>query len=236
MSYAREMPGQRRTRRPGPTVRLAPGWLPESHLLPDAVVAFVDDELTLGAHERAAVHLMQCTSCAADVDAQRQARAAVHSCNAPSVPAGLLASLHSIPDTTELSTMPDNLAVDDNGQLVAVQRPDRVSGGPPANGGVAGGGGSLGSREPLGSSSPFGTAGFPVRKPSRRAVQGAGVVMSGLMLSALALALGVEDSGQSPARQSSGVRPAQDGRPPAPVAPRERSSELNVVRLGVPQP
>lgn len=225
MSDAREMPDPRRSRRPGPTVRLSPGWqLPESHLLPDAVVAFVDGELTLGAHERAAVHLVRCSSCAADVDAQRQMRTAVNSCHSPMVPAGLLASLQSIPDTTELSTMPDNLAVDEHGQLVAIQRPDRVPG-------------VLGSHEPLGSSAPLGTTGFAVRKPGRRAVQGAGVVMSGLVLSALALTLGVDDGSQSPQRQTPGARPAQDAARPVPAAPqREDDPALSVVRLGVPQP
>jgi anti-sigma factor RsiW len=203
MTDARGLSGQRRpNKRPGPTVRLSPAWqLTESHLLPDAVVAFVDGELSLGAQERAATHLMRCPSCAADVEAQRSVRAAVHACHAPSVPAGLLASLQSIPDTTELSTMPDNLAVDENGQLVAVQRPDRVSGGPPANGGVAGGGASFGSRAPLGTSAPLGSNGL-----SRRAVQGAGVVMSGLVLSALALALSVEDDREPSPRQSSGFQ------------------------------
>lgn len=190
MTVVGQTPGPRRAKRPGPTVRLSPSWqLPESHLLPDAVVAFVDGELTLGAQERAAVHLMRCSCCAADVEAQRSARAAVHSCGAPSMSAGLLASLHSIPDTTELSTMPDNLAVDEHGQLVAVQRPDRVAA-------------SFGSRSPLGSSAPLGSAGLGPRRPGRRAVQGAGVVMSGLVLSALALALSVEDDGEPPQRSS----------------------------------
>lgn len=204
MTDARGLSGQRRSsKRPGPTVRLSPAWqLTESHLLPDAVVAFVDGELSLGAQERAATHLMRCPSCAADVEAQRSVRAAVHACHAPSVPAGLLASLQSIPDTTELSTTPDNLAVDANGQLVAVQRhtsrrppptnpaqgPDRVDA-------------SFGSRAPFGSSAPLGSNGL-----SRRAVQGAGVVMSGLVLSALALALSVEDDREPSPRQSSGFQ------------------------------
>lgn len=226
MSDASEMPGQRR-KRPGPTVRLSPGWqLPESHLLPDAVVAFVDGELTLGAHERAAVHLVRCSSCAADVDAQRQARTAVNSCHAPSVPAGLLASLQSIPDTTELSTMPDNLAVDADGQLVIVQRPDRAAA-------------TLGARQPLGSSAPLGTTGLGQRRTGRRAVQGAGVVMSGLMLSALALTLGVGEDGETPARQSPGVRPVQDAaRPTVPQHPPEPAAEpvQTIVRLGVTLP
>lgn len=58
--------------------------------------------------------------------------------------------------------------------------------------------------------------------------------MSGLMLSALALALGVEGSGESPSRQSPGLRPAQDAARPLPATP-PREPALNVVRLGVPQ-
>lgn len=215
----------------GPTVRLSGNWnLPESHLLPDAVVAFVDGELSLAAHERAAMHLMRCPSCAADVDAQRQARAAVHACDNPSLPAGLLASLHSIPDTTELSTLPDNLALDAEGRLVAVQRPDRL-----ADVGLG--------PAPLGSTAPLGSVGMGTgRRGSRRAVQGAGVVMSGLVLSALALTLSVAEDDQPSSRQTgkapaanSGVRPAQfTGGPasssvlPEPSAP--------VLQLGVPQP
>lgn len=197
-----------RGKRPGPTVRLSPSWqLPESHLVPDAVVAFVDGELSLGAHERAALHLMRCPSCAADVEAQRQVRAAVHSSNVPAMPPALLASLHSIPDTTELSTMPDNLAVDEHGQLVAVQRPVP----------------------------PLGTVGMGSRgRPGRRAVQGAGVVMSGLVLSALALALGVDDS-ESPSA-GSGAAPAglSGGAAEPPSSLTDHAPQ--VMRLGVPQP
>ena len=47
------------------------GWaLPESHLLPDVVVAFVDGELSHSARDRAASHITRCTACAAEVRAQ----------------------------------------------------------------------------------------------------------------------------------------------------------------------
>lgn len=160
------------------------GWsLPESHLLPDAVVAFVDGELSLGAHERAAAHAMRCPSCAGDIAAQRQARSAVQDAGAPSMSEGFLASLRSIPQHTDLPKTPDNLAITEDGQLVAIQRPDRVAG--LATGGGLGGSAPLGSSAPLGTSAPLGNA-AKVLGGRRRAAQGAGVVVSGLVLSALA--------------------------------------------------
>jgi anti-sigma factor RsiW len=159
------------------------GWsLPESHLLPDAVVAFVDGELSLGAQDRAAAHLTRCTGCAADVAAQRQVRTAVQKAQAPSMSEGFLASLRSIPEHTELPTGPDNLAITEDGQLVAIQRPERVAGLRSQHGFAAGA--PLGSSAPLGNS-PNVLGGRQGR--SRRAAQGAGVVVSGLVLSALAL-------------------------------------------------
>jgi anti-sigma factor RsiW len=178
------------------------GWsLPESHLLPDAVVAFVDGELSLGAHERAAAHLTRCASCAADVAAQRQVRAAVQGATAPSMSEGFLASLRSIPEHTELPAGPDNLAVTEDGQLVAIQRPERVAGLRSQHGFVSG--------APLGSSAPLGTSpnvlgARPGR--SKRAAQGAGVVVSGLVLSALALV--VTTSAEDVPAEPVGVPPA----------------------------
>ncbi|MEU3275158.1 hypothetical protein ABZ639_30275 [Saccharomonospora sp. NPDC006951] len=163
------------------------GWgLPESHLLPDAVVAFVDNELSLGAHERAAVHVARCPGCAADVTAQRQARAAVQCAQAPSMSAGFLASLRSIPEHTDVSTTPDNLAITQDGQLVAIQRPERVAG---LRSDL-----DTSTANPLGSSAPLGNSPNVLGNGARlgggarkRAAQGAGVVVSGLVLSALAL-------------------------------------------------
>lgn len=163
------------------------GWslLPESHLLPDAIVAFVDGELSLGARDRAASHIARCPGCAADVAAQRQVRAAVQHASAPTMSAGFLASLRAIPEHTDLPTTPDNLAVTEEGQLVAIQRPDRVAGlrNMPT---------ALGSGTPLGSSTPLGhgSSVLGAQRSStvrRRAAQGAGVVVSGIVLSALAL-------------------------------------------------
>ncbi|GAB3481861.1 zf-HC2 domain-containing protein [Amycolatopsis cihanbeyliensis] len=185
----------------------ARGWgLPESHLLPDAVVAFVDRELSLGAHERAAAHVARCPGCAAEVTAQRQARAAVTSAEAPTMSAGFLASLRSIPEHTDVSSTPDNLAITEDGQLVAIQRPDRVAGlrSSSSSGSPAGV-----ESAPLGSTAPLGNSpnvlGNGARlNVSKRAAQGAGVVVSGLVLSALAL---VATSGGEETGGGSGVPP-----------------------------
>jgi anti-sigma factor RsiW len=154
------------------------GWgLFEQHLMPDAVVAFVDGELSPVACDRAASHVARCPYCAAEVSAQRQARAAVRSADVPAVPAALLASLRAIPQEVELPGSPDGLAISQDGQLVAVQRPDRIGVGLP-----------FGAGAPLGSSVKLGEGRVVVgRRMGRRTVQGAGVVVSGLVLGALAL-------------------------------------------------
>lgn len=71
------------------------------HLAVDAVVAFVDGELGPAPRDRAAAHLTGCSSCAAEVAAQRHARSEVRAAQCPSVPAGLLAALREIPHTAE---------------------------------------------------------------------------------------------------------------------------------------
>ncbi|MGX7825178.1 zf-HC2 domain-containing protein [Actinokineospora sp. 24-640] len=142
------------------------GWaLPEQHLLPDAVVAFVDGELGLTAHERVASHAARCACCSAEISAQRQARAAVRGAGTPGASAGLLAALRAIPQEVELPAAPDGLAVTRDGQLVSVQRPEAFAGG-----------------EPLGSSTRLGDGRAVLGRRT-----GAGVVVSGLVLGALAL-------------------------------------------------
>ncbi|MFD1150104.1 anti-sigma factor family protein [Saccharothrix hoggarensis] len=175
------------------------GWqLPEQHLLPDAVVAFVDGELSASAHNRAAAHLARCPFCAAEAYSQQQARSAVRAADAPCAPAGLLARLGAIPQEVELPSAPDGLAVTEDGQLVTVQRPDRVA---------FGSGPVLGQSRPFGTSggSRFGTGFFG----GKRARQGAGVVVSGLMLGALALV--------APGSEDHSPTPAQGNTPPPPV-------------------
>lgn len=164
--------------------------LPEQHLMPDAVVAFVDGELSSLARQRAAEHIAKCPFCANETSTQRQARSAVQSAGDPGAPAGLLAALRAIPIDTELPGTPEHLAIAPDGQLVAIQRPDRV----PGLVGRSPGFGDkpmMGSSSPLGSntlgSSPLGQGSAVLRhRPSgRRAVQGAGAVIGGLVLGAL---------------------------------------------------
>ncbi|CCH28211.1 zf-HC2 domain-containing protein [Actinosynnema sp. NPDC047251] len=159
------------------------GWgLSEQHLLPDAVVAFVDGELSASAHGRASAHLARCPFCAAEAYSQQQARSAVRTAETPCAPAGLLAKLGAIPQEVDLPSAPDGLAVTEDGQLVTVQRPDRVT---------------FGTGPVLGQSRPFGTG----SRFGSRARQGAGVVVSGLMLGALALVVpGSEDPATTPAQ------------------------------------
>lgn len=175
------------------------GWtiaaLPAAHLLPDAVVAFVDGELGPTARDRAAAHIARCPVCAAETTEQRQARDAVAAAEAPRLPAGLMAALRAIPTDTDLPTGVEQLAVTPEGQVVAVQRPDRAA--------ALGSGTVLGASRPLGTGNVLRTGGTH----GRRTIQGASVVAAGLMLGALAM-VGphvLNSAGNNPAE------PARDG-------------------------
>ncbi|MDX8054628.1 zf-HC2 domain-containing protein [Lentzea sp. BCCO 10_0798] len=166
------------------------GWgLPEQHLLPDAVVAFVDGELSSTAHERASAHVQRCGFCAFETFTQQQARAAVRTASAPTASASLLDRLGAIPQEVELPSAPDGLAITEDGQFVAVQRTDKPA---------FGAGPVLGSSRPLGSNGWF---------SGRRARQGAGVVVSGMLLSALAFTTPESDAPAPavPAPQNAGA-------------------------------
>jgi len=98
--------------------RRAFGWLPSrfasqsdspvgprefgstEHLSTEAIAAFVDGELRMTAHLRAAHHMSLCAQCAAEVDAQSQARSALRDSCPIVVPSGLLDLLSQIPDRT----------------------------------------------------------------------------------------------------------------------------------------
>jgi anti-sigma factor RsiW len=168
------------------------GWgLSEQHLLPDVVVAFVDGELSPTAHDRAAAHMARCPHCLADIVAQRQAASAVQSADAPAVPAGLLATLRAIPQQVEVPATPDGLAMTDDGQLVVVQRPEQQHT-------------PFGSSAPLGSSAKLGEGRAVLgRRSSRRTAQGAGVVVSGLVLGALVfVSTGGDEQPEPPSTQT----------------------------------
>lgn len=100
---------------PGDVFRRALSWLPAhfasqsdapvgprrfgstEHLSIEAVAAFVDGELTMKSHLRAATHLSLCPQCAAEVEAQGQARSALRDSCPIVVPSALLGMLSQIP-------------------------------------------------------------------------------------------------------------------------------------------
>jgi anti-sigma factor RsiW len=148
----------------------APDW-GSDHLSPDAVVAYVDDELAPGPHARATQHLAGCRECAAQVVAQGQARAALRTADCPSMPSSLLSSLRSIPMETEIPGPPAGLAVAPDGQLMSVLRPEHAA-------------------RSQGTSSHG-------RRPHRGLRFGTGVAVSGLAFGAIAFALPTDVGGSA---------------------------------------
>lgn len=144
----------------------APDW-GHTHLTPDAVVAFVDDELDRGPHARAVDHVAACPDCAAEVVAQRQARTALRAATCPSLPHSLMSTLQAIPRDTDLPPPPAGLAMTADGRLVSVLRVERSEQACP-------------ERTPSGRRS----------HPSRRLRFGVGATVSGLALGAIALGVG----------------------------------------------
>jgi hypothetical protein len=67
------------------------------HLSTEAIAAFVDGELRMNAHLRAAHHISLCPECAAEVDGQRRARAALRDSHPIKIPSTLLGLLSQIP-------------------------------------------------------------------------------------------------------------------------------------------
>ena len=67
------------------------------HLSIEAIAAFVDGELRMTAHLRAAHHLSLCSQCAAEVDDQSRARAALRDSQPIRIPSALLGLLSEIP-------------------------------------------------------------------------------------------------------------------------------------------
>jgi hypothetical protein len=92
------------------------------HLALDAIVAYVDEELSSGARRRALEHLSGCRECAGEVVAQTQARIALRASSAPSLPSSLMHNLRDIPLHTELPEPPAGLSVGADGQLFEIQR------------------------------------------------------------------------------------------------------------------
>ncbi len=76
--------------------------IPESHLAQEAIAALVDGELPSGPAGRAARHLTGCAQCRMAVQAQREAKAALHECADVAVPGDLMSRLCAIPFTTDV--------------------------------------------------------------------------------------------------------------------------------------
>ena len=109
----------------------SPDW-GQAHLTLDAIVAYVDDELSPVAHARAQAHLECCGECRAEVVAQRQARTALRGAGGPNLPSSLLHSLRSIPVEAELPPMPPGLGVTADGQFVLLRDVPQAAPGPHA--------------------------------------------------------------------------------------------------------
>lgn len=76
--------------------------IPESHLAQEAITALVDGELTAGPAGRAARHLAGCMQCRMAVEAQREAKEALHGSPDVAVPGDLMSRLCAIPFTAEM--------------------------------------------------------------------------------------------------------------------------------------
>jgi anti-sigma factor RsiW len=76
--------------------------IPESHLAQEAVAALVDGELPAGPADRAARHLAGCLLCRMAVQAQREAKEALHESADVAVPGDLMSRLCAIPFTTDV--------------------------------------------------------------------------------------------------------------------------------------
>ena len=74
----------------------------ESHLAQEAIAALVDGELPAGPAGRAARHLSGCLQCRLAVQAQREAKAALHESADVAVPGDLMSRLCAIPFTTDV--------------------------------------------------------------------------------------------------------------------------------------
>lgn len=75
----------------------------ESHLAQEAIAALVDGELTAGPAGRAARHLGGCLQCRMAVQAQREAKDALHGSQEVAVPGDLMSRLCAIPFTADVA-------------------------------------------------------------------------------------------------------------------------------------
>lgn len=89
------------------------------HLSTEAIAAFVDGELRMSAHMRAAHHLSMCPQCSAEVDAQGQARSALRDSCPIIVPTSLLGALSQIPHRAPVEQSVDRFVDDEGSQFAA---------------------------------------------------------------------------------------------------------------------
>lgn len=76
--------------------------IPPTHLAQEAIAALVDGELPAGPASRAARHLTGCLQCQLAVEAQREAKEALHASADVAVPGELMSRLCAIPFTTDV--------------------------------------------------------------------------------------------------------------------------------------
>jgi anti-sigma factor RsiW len=171
------------------------GW-GGGHLALDAIVAYVDEELSPGAQRRALEHLARCRDCAAEVIAQTQARLALRGAPAPIVSSSLLSNLRTIPQHAQLPEPPAGLAVGPDGAFVSVLR-----------------------ERPAASRTPHHVRSHSARRAARWARIGAGAVVAGLAFGGLMTAAPHARSGVAPGAASASASIAgavgQPGRPAA---------------------
>ncbi|HEX7323676.1 MAG TPA: anti-sigma E factor RseA [Mycobacterium sp.] len=93
------------------------------HLSPEAIAAFVDGELRMTAHLRAAHHLSLCPECAAEIEHQNRARSALRDSHPITIPSNLLGLLSQIPDSPV--DEPSTLRPPQSAQFADGERPER---------------------------------------------------------------------------------------------------------------
>lgn len=113
---------------PGQAFRRAFSWLPAQfasqsdapvgaprqfgsteHLSIEAVAAYADGELPMKAYLRAAHHLSLCPQCAAEVEGQGEARAALRDSQPVNMPSTLMGLLSAIPQSAPVDPPPPPL-------------------------------------------------------------------------------------------------------------------------------
>ena len=87
-----------------------PQFSSTDHLSVEAVAAYVDGELPMKAHMRAASHREQCGQCAAEVAAQGQAREALRDSCPVTMPSTLMGLLSQIPESAPPAPAPEPAA------------------------------------------------------------------------------------------------------------------------------